>query len=55
MLEVGLELLRVLGQAIPAIAEGGVVVMGADAGVEADAVDDVSHLEPLVSTLRVTE
>ena len=38
---VGEELFGVFGEAVAAVAEGGIVVVGADAGVEGDAVDDV--------------
>ncbi len=40
VLVVGEELLGVLGEAIATIAETGVVVVGADAGVETDTIDD---------------
>ena len=39
------ELLGVLGQAVAAVAEGGVVVVPADARVEADAADDLARVE----------
>src|SRR5690625_4175058 len=42
---VGQQLFGVLGQTIPAIAKGGVVVMRADAGIEADALDDLAGIE----------
>ena len=38
---VGEELFGVFGEAVATVAEGGVVVVRADAGVEGDAVDDV--------------
>ena len=44
---VGQELLGVLGQAVAAVAEGGVVVVRADARVEADALDDGATVEAL--------
>ena len=45
VLEVGQELLGVLREAVAAVTEGGVIVMGADARVEADAVDDFLCVE----------
>ena len=47
VVEVREELLRVLGEAITAVAEAGVVVVGADARVEADAFDDGLRVEAL--------
>ena len=47
ILIVGQELLGVLGEAIAAVAEAGVVVVGADAGVQSDAVDDGLGVEAL--------
>ena len=44
---VGQQLLGVLGQAVAAVAEAGVVVVGADAWVHAHAVDDLLRVEPL--------
>ena len=44
---VGQQLLGVLGQAVAAVAETGVVVVGADARVHAHAVDDLLRVEPL--------
>ena len=44
---VGQELLRVLRQAIAAIAERGIVVERADAGIETDALDDVGRAQAL--------
>ena len=44
---VGQQLLGVLGEAVAAVAEGGVVVVGADARVEADALDDGAGVEAL--------
>ena len=44
---VGQQLLRVLGQVVAAVAEAGVVVVGADARVHAHAVDDLLRVEPL--------
>lgn len=41
VLEVGQQLFGVLGQAVTAVAEGGVVIVGADPGVQAYAVDDI--------------
>ena len=41
------ELLRVLREAVAAVAEGRVVIVRADAGIEADAVDDVLRGETL--------
>lgn len=43
---VGQQLLGVLGQAVAAVAEGGVVVIAADAGVVADALDDLAGVQP---------
>ena len=48
---VGQQLLGVLGQAVAAVAEGRVVVMTADAGIHADAVNDLLGVEPF--SLRV--
>ena len=45
VLVVGQQLLGVLGQAVAAVAEGGVVVVAADARLEAHAVDDVAGVE----------
>ena len=42
---VGQQLLGVLGQAVAAVAEAGVVVVGADARLQAHAVDDVAGVE----------
>lgn len=42
---VGQQLLGVLGQAVAAVAEAGVVVVAADARLQADAVDDVAGVE----------
>ena len=42
---VGQQLLGVLGQAVAAVAEGRVVVMSADAGIHADAVNDLLGVE----------
>ena len=47
VLVVGEQLLRVLREAVAAIAKGGVVVVGADAGVETDALDDGAAVEAL--------
>ena len=47
VLEVGEELLGILGQAVPAVAEAGVVVVGSDVRVQADALDDVVRVEAL--------
>jgi hypothetical protein len=44
---VGEQLLGVLGQARAAIAEGGIVVVVADARIEADPVNDFARVEPL--------
>ncbi len=44
---VGQQLLRILWQAIAAIAEGRIVVMGSDSRIEADAVDDGAGVEIL--------
>lgn len=46
VLVVGEQLLGVLGQAVAAVAEAGVVVVAADARLQADAVDDVAGVEP---------
>ena len=45
VLEVGEELLGILGQAVPAVAEAGVVVVGSDARVQADSLDDIARVE----------
>ena len=45
VLVVGQQLLGVLGQAVAAVAEAGVVVVAADARLQADAVDDVAGVE----------
>ena len=50
---VGQELLGVLGQAVAAVAEGGVVVVRADARVETDALDDGAAVEALDFGVRV--
>ena len=47
VLEVGEELLGILGQAVPAVAEAGVVVVGPDARVQADSLDDVVRVAAL--------
>ena len=47
ILIVGQELLGVLGQAIASVTEARVVVMGADAGIEADALNDILGFKPL--------
>lgn len=47
VLEVGEELLGILGQAVPAVAEAGVVVMGPDARIQADSLDDIARAEAL--------
>lgn len=47
VLEVGEELLGILGQAVPAVAEAGVVVVGSDARVQADSLDDIARVEAL--------
>ena len=44
---IGQQLLGVLGQAVAAVAEAGVVVVGADARVHAHAVDDLLRVEPI--------
>lgn len=41
------QLLRIFGQAISTIAKARVVVMVANAGIEADALDDLSRVQPL--------
>ena len=46
VLVVGQQLLGVLGQAVAAVAEAGVVVVRTDARLQADAVDDVAGVEP---------
>ena len=45
VLVVGQQLLGVLGQAVAAVSEPGVVVVAADARLQADAVDDVAGVE----------
>ena len=47
VLEVGEELLGILGQAVAAVAEAGVVVMGPDTRIQANALDDIARVEPL--------
>ena len=47
VVEVCEELLGVLREAVAAVAEGGVVVVGADAGVQAHALDDRARVEAL--------
>ena len=47
ILEVGEELLGILGQAVAAVAEAGVVVMGPDTRIQANALDDIARVEPL--------
>ena len=47
VLVVGEQLLRVFREAVAAIAEGGVVVVGADAGIEAHALDDGAAVKAL--------
>ena len=47
ILVVGQQLLGVLGKAVAAVAEAGVVVVGADTGVESDAGDDGLGVEAL--------
>ena len=47
VVEVGEQLLGVLGEAVAAVAEGRVVIVRADAGVEADAFDDGLGIEAL--------
>src|SRR5690606_18447615 len=42
---VGQQLAGVLGQAVAAVAEGGVVVVVADAGVQPDALDDLAGVQ----------
>ena len=46
ILVVGEQLFGVLGEAVAAVTEGGVVVMCADAWVEANALDDGLGIEP---------
>ena len=53
VLEVGEELLGILGQAVPAIAEAGVVVMGPDARIQANTLDDVARVEALALGIGV--
>lgn len=53
VLEVGEELLGILGQAVPAVAEAGVVVMGPDARVQADSLDNVARVEALALGIGV--
>lgn len=50
---VGEQLLGVLGQAVAAVAEAGVVVVGPDAGLEAHPADDVGGGEPLLLAVGV--
>ena len=47
ILVVGQQLLGILGQAVAAIAERGVVVMVSDAGIETDALDDVFAVQTM--------
>ena len=44
---VGKKLLCVLGQAVAAVAEAGIIIMCPDAGVEADALDDLLGVKAL--------
>ena len=44
---VGEQLLGVLGQAVAAVSEAGVVVVGTDARVEADAVNDLARVQTM--------
>lgn len=44
-LEVGEQLLGILGQAVATIAKAGVVVMGVNARVQANALDDIARVE----------
>ena len=53
VLEVGEELLGILGQAVPAVAEAGVVVMDPDARVQADSLDNVARVEALALGIGV--
>ena len=53
VLEVGEELLGILGQAVPAVAEAGVVVVGPDARVQADSLDDIARVEALALGIGV--
>ena len=45
VLVVGQQLMGVLGQAVAAVAEGRIVVMGADSGIQAHALDDLACIE----------
>ena len=45
--KVGQELLGILGQAVAAVTEGGVVIVGADPGIQADAADDIPGIQAL--------
>ena len=47
VLEVGEELLGILGQAVAAVAEAGVVVVCPDARIQADSLDDIARVEAL--------
>ena len=49
---VGQQLLGVLGQAVAAVAEAGIIVVAADARVKADAVDDLLGIQTLASRRR---
>lgn len=53
ILIVGQQLLRVLGEAIAAVAEGGIVIMCADTRIEANALNDGLRIEPLNFGVRV--
>ena len=53
VLVVGQQLLGVLGQAVAAVAEAGVVVVASDARLQAHAVDDVAGVEAADLTVGV--
>ncbi len=47
VLVVGQQLFGILGQAISPVAEAGIVVVVADSGVEAHAINDLLGIEPM--------
>ena len=47
------ELFGVFGQTVTAVSEGGVVVVIADARVQADAVDDMTGIQPVCGGVAV--
>lgn len=47
---IGQKLLRILGQAVAAVAEGRIIVEIADAGIIAHALDDIGGVQPFVQS-----